>query len=81
MVVVLLQTYVTDLATSHGLSAAVGANIPIAAYGAVLIVIMLVFPSGLQGAIRKLTGSAPLRSSHLEKEGTHEHAEAEQTKI
>jgi branched-chain amino acid transport system permease protein len=81
MVVVLLQTYITDVATSHGLSATVGANIPIAAYGAVLIVIMLVFPQGLQGAIRKLTGSAPLRSSHLEKEGTHEHAEAEQTKI
>jgi branched-chain amino acid transport system permease protein len=81
MVVVLLQTYVTDVATSHGLSATVGANIPVAAYGAVLVVIMLVFPQGLQGAIRKLTGSALARSSHLEKEGTHEHAEAEQTKI
>jgi branched-chain amino acid transport system permease protein len=73
MVVVLLQTYITDVATSHGLSATVGANIPVAAYGLILIVVMLAFPQGIQGAIRKLfTGfaSSPLRDSHPQKEGT-----------
>jgi len=54
LVIVLVPTYVTDLATSHGLSSSVGSNIPIAAYGAVLIVVMLVFPQGIQGGLRRL---------------------------
>jgi branched-chain amino acid transport system permease protein len=54
LVVVLLQTYITDVATSHGLSPTVGANIPVAAYGVVLILIMLLFPQGLHGALRKI---------------------------
>jgi branched-chain amino acid transport system permease protein len=72
MVVVLLQTYITDVATSHGLSATVGANIPVAAYGLILIVVMLAFPLGIQGAIRKLfTGfvSSPLRDSPPQRDG------------
>jgi branched-chain amino acid transport system permease protein len=56
LVIVLVQTYITDLATSHGLSATVGANIPVAAYGLILILVMLAFPQGLQGAVRKLLG-------------------------
>jgi branched-chain amino acid transport system permease protein len=73
MVVVLLQTYITDVATSHGLSATVGANIPVAAYGLILIVVMLAFPQGIQGAVRKVfTGFASdsLRDSPPQKEGT-----------
>jgi branched-chain amino acid transport system permease protein len=73
LVVVLLQPYITDVATSHGLSASAGANIPIAVYGLVLIVVMLAFPQGLQGALRKLfTGfaTAPARHSSHQKEGT-----------
>jgi len=42
------------VATSHGLSSTVGANIPIAAYGAVLILVMLVFPHGIQGGLLRL---------------------------
>ncbi|MGH3180967.1 MAG: branched-chain amino acid ABC transporter permease, partial [Streptosporangiaceae bacterium] len=49
LVIVLVPTFVTDVATSHGLSSSVGSNIPIAAYGVVLIVVMLVFPQGIQG--------------------------------
>jgi hypothetical protein len=49
---------VTDVATSHGLSSSVAANIPVAAYGVVLIVVMLVFPAGIQGAVRRLLGPA-----------------------
>jgi branched-chain amino acid transport system permease protein len=56
LVIVLLPTYATDVATSHGLSTAVASNIPIAAYGVVLILVMLVFPQGIQGGARWLLG-------------------------
>jgi branched-chain amino acid transport system permease protein len=71
LVIVLLQTYITDVATSHGLSASVGANIPIAAYGLVLILVMLAFPQGLQGVVRRvLTGAAARGYAPRQKEGT-----------
>jgi branched-chain amino acid transport system permease protein len=53
-VIVLVPTYATDVATSHGLSSTVGANIPIAAYGVVLILVMLLFPNGIQGGLLRL---------------------------
>jgi branched-chain amino acid transport system permease protein len=56
LVIVLVPTYVTDVATSHGLSSSVAANIPVVAYGVVLIVVMLAFPAGIQGALRRLYG-------------------------
>jgi branched-chain amino acid transport system permease protein len=81
LLVVLLPTYVTDMASSHGLSSSVGANIPIVTYGVILIVVMLAFPEGIQGALRKLftapparwpgKHSADARSSH-QKEGISE---------
>ncbi len=54
LVIVLVPTYVTDVATSHGLSSSVGSNIPVAAYGVVLILVMLVFPQGIQGGLRRI---------------------------
>ena len=54
LLIVLVPTYATDVATSHGLSTSVGANIPIVAYGVVLILVMLVFPQGIQGGLRWL---------------------------
>jgi branched-chain amino acid transport system permease protein len=54
LVIVLVPTYVTDVATSHGLSSTVGANIPVAAYGVVLILVMLLFPQGIQGGLLRL---------------------------
>jgi branched-chain amino acid transport system permease protein len=54
LVIVLVPTYVTDVATSHGLSASAGANIPVAAYGVVLILVMLVFPQGIQGGLDRV---------------------------
>jgi branched-chain amino acid transport system permease protein len=56
LVIVLVPTYATDVATSHGLSTSVASNIPIAAYGVVLILVMLVFPQGIQGGVRWLLG-------------------------
>jgi branched-chain amino acid transport system permease protein len=52
LLIIIVPTYITDVATSHGLSSSVGSNIPIAVYGAVLIVVMLAFPQGIQGALR-----------------------------
>ena len=61
LVIVLVQPYITNLASSHGLSSTVSANIPIAAYGLILILIMLAFPQGLQGAVSRLFGLGFLR--------------------
>ena len=71
LVIVLLQPYITNVAASHGLSPSAGANIPIAAYGLILILVMLAFPQGLQGAVRRvLTGGAARGYAPRQKEGT-----------
>ena len=54
LVIVLVPTYVTDVSTSHGLSSSTGANIPVVAYGVVLILVMLLFPQGIQGGLVRL---------------------------
>jgi branched-chain amino acid transport system permease protein len=56
LILVFLPTYAQNVATSHGLSSSISSNIPIAIYGVVLILVMLLFPSGIQGAIRRLLG-------------------------
>ena len=58
LLLVLVPTYLTNVATSHGLSGAASSSVPIAAYGVVLIVVMLVFPAGIQGGLRRLFGPA-----------------------
>lgn len=58
IVLVFVPTYVQDVATSHGLSSAASSNVPIAAYGVVLIAVMLLFPTGIQGGLRRLLGPA-----------------------
>jgi branched-chain amino acid transport system permease protein len=64
LVIVFVPTYVQDVATSHGLSSAASSNVPIAAYGVVLILVMLLFPSGIQGGLRRLLGPvAPAASA------------------
>jgi len=68
LVIVLVPTYATDVATSHGLSTSVASNIPIAAYGVVLILVMLIFPQGIQGGVHwilGLFGISAVRNSHL----------------
>lgn len=54
LVLVLLPTYATDVATSHGLSSSAGANVPLIVYGVVLIAVMLAFPQGIQGGLHRL---------------------------
>jgi branched-chain amino acid transport system permease protein len=51
-VLVMLPSWTNDIANSFSLSTNVSANLPLAIYGLVLIVAMLVWPSGIQGALR-----------------------------
>ncbi len=68
---VLVPSYLTNVAQSHGgklfgLSSGASPSVPIAAYGVVLIAVMLVFPSGIQGALRRLFGpAAPIAAEPL----------------
>lgn len=51
---VFLPNWTNDLANSFSLSQKVSANLPLAIYGVVLIGGMLLWPSGIQGALRAL---------------------------
>ena len=51
---VLLPNWTNDLAHSFSLSTNVSNNLPLAVYGIVLIGVMLVWPTGIQGAVRLL---------------------------
>ena len=73
LVLVLVPTYLMNVSSSHGLSSSASSSVPIAAYGVVLIIVMLVFPAGIQGGLRRLFGPAapvvvapfnPLRRRH-----------------
>ena len=82
LLIILVPTYATDVATSHGLSSSVGSNIPIAAYGVILILVMLAFPQGIQGGLRRLVAlfAGPLGREHepeREPIATPEHSEKE----
>jgi branched-chain amino acid transport system permease protein len=58
LLLVLVPSFLTNLSNSHGLSSAAASSVPIAAYGLVLIIVMLIFPAGIQGAVRRLLGIA-----------------------
>ena len=53
IILVLVPPFLSNFASSHGLASA-SASVPIAGYGLVLIVVMLVFPTGVQGGVRRL---------------------------
>jgi branched-chain amino acid transport system permease protein len=55
---VLVPGFLTNFSNSHGLTGAASSSVPIAAYGLVLILVMLIFPAGIQGGIRRIFGSA-----------------------
>jgi branched-chain amino acid transport system permease protein len=55
---VFLPNWTDDLASSFSLSTNVAHNLPLAIYGAVLIGAMLVWPSGIQGALRAIGRAA-----------------------
>jgi branched-chain amino acid transport system permease protein len=51
---VFLPTWSVSLATRLELSRDVYANLPLAVYGVVLVLVMLLFPAGVQGGINRL---------------------------
>ena len=55
---VFLPNWTNDIANSFSLSSNVSHNLPIAVYGLVLIVAMLVWPSGIQGGVRAIVRAA-----------------------
>jgi branched-chain amino acid transport system permease protein len=57
-VLVLLPSWTNDIAHSFSLSTQVSANMPLAIYGAVLIAAMLLWPTGIQGAVGAVVRSA-----------------------
>ena len=62
-ILVLAPTYLGNFATSHGMTAATSASVPIVVYGVVLIAVMLAFPAGIQGALVllvRVTGIQPV---------------------
>ncbi|HBW17982.1 MAG: branched-chain amino acid ABC transporter permease [Streptosporangiaceae bacterium] len=66
LLLVLVPSYLSNVASSHGLSSAASSSVPIAAYGLVLIAVMLAFPGGIQGALRRLLGpTAPAATTPL----------------
>ncbi len=54
VLLVYVPSWTDDLATRLRLSSAVGNNLPLAFYGAVLVVAMLAFPHGIQGGLGRL---------------------------
>jgi branched-chain amino acid transport system permease protein len=59
----LLPNWTNNIAHSFSLSTNVSANLPLAIYGIVLIVAMILWPSGIQGGLRALSGR--LRAARL----------------
>lgn len=55
IILVLIPPFLTNFASSHGFSSS-SASVPIVGYGLVLIVVMLAFPAGVQGGVRRLLG-------------------------
>jgi len=75
---VLGPSYLVNVSSSHGgrlfgLSSGASPFVPVAAYGVVLIAVMLAFPTGIQGGLRRLFGpAAPIAAeplSHLRRRG------------
>jgi branched-chain amino acid transport system permease protein len=54
LLLVFLPTWSADLAVAMDLSRDVYANLPIAIYGVVLVLVMALFPSGIQGVVSRV---------------------------
>jgi branched-chain amino acid transport system permease protein len=57
IILVLLPVWTSDLSGSLNLSSDISNNLPLAAYGAVLVIAMLVLPRGIQGSLASLARS------------------------
>jgi branched-chain amino acid transport system permease protein len=50
---VIVPTFLANFATSHGMTQTTSSSVPILAYGVVLIVVMVAFPTGIQGGLNR----------------------------
>jgi branched-chain amino acid transport system permease protein len=62
VVLIYLPSWSTSITNGLGLSKQIGANLALAIFGAVLIVVMLVFPGGIIGGLRRLWALALARA-------------------
>ena len=74
---VFLPNWTNDIANSFSLSTNVSHNLPLAVYGVILIGAMLVWPSGIQGGVRALTGLVRTRFDARRPAGLGRASEAE----
>jgi branched-chain amino acid transport system permease protein len=58
IILVLLPVWTSDLSSNLNLSSDITNNLPLAVYGAVLVIAMLVLPRGIQGSLASLVRSA-----------------------
>jgi len=65
---VIVPPFLANFALSHGMTQATSAGVPILAYGLVLIVVMLAFPSGIQGGLGRLASLVRRRPASLRHE-------------
>ena len=56
VLIVYLPSWSNSISNGLGLSKQIGANLSLAIFGGVLIVVMLAFPGGVLGAVRRLGG-------------------------
>lgn len=56
ILLVYLPRWADSIASSLSLSKAVSSNLSLALYGVILIVVILLFPAGLQGGVRQIVG-------------------------
>jgi branched-chain amino acid transport system permease protein len=59
-IIVLVPGWSSDLADSAHLSQDITANLPPAIYGLILVAVMLLFPQGIRGGLRRLWAAWPL---------------------
>lgn len=65
LVLVLVPQWATSLSNTLNLSSGVSSNLALIIYGAVLIVVMILAPSGIQGGVRRLLGLGRLPAARL----------------
>jgi branched-chain amino acid transport system permease protein len=65
IVLVFVPSLTSGMASSLNVPSAVANNLPLAIYGAILVIAMLAAPHGIQGALRSLVALARTRWAHL----------------
>ena len=65
IVLVFVPSLTSGMASSLNVPSSVANNLPLAIYGAILVIAMLVAPHGIQGALKRLLALARARWAHI----------------